>query len=414
MKNNLFFNKYLILLLAFFSRMIINVVGEVSPTFIFIIVTLPFWYKNIKSDKIAKKFSKLFYLIIVVQICWIPFAETNIITQIKGISITVSGLLFFQFYYFIFINRPSLLKWHLLGLFLASFIFINVLAEVAGGEFGFWKFQIYPRIITCVILICVWFASKKLIHNSAPFILIFIGGLGLATGARSSGLTPLLAGIIILFVQYKKDITLTKMKNSFVAIFLAMYLSYAIIYVPNVLNGNITGGNSDQLKQVENPYNPINLLMMGRTDSVVPFIAFLDKPITGWGYLTPDPNLKYHFLMNNLTDGVKTVSDRLLYRKDIPIPGHSVIGYYACSYGIIVLIILIIFIYRFSKFFFYSLLFKDKLLPYRAFIFINILWNLFFSPIPHFKTLPSNIAILIALSIVSIYNRKKNFNHDKY
>ena len=154
--------------------------------------------------------------------------------------------------------------------------------------------------------------------------------------------------------------------------------------------------------------------MMGRTDSVVPFIAFLDKPITGWGYLTPDPNLKYHFLMNNLTDGVKTVSDRLLYRKDIPIPGHSVIGYYACSYGIIVLIILIIFIYRFSKFFFYSLLFKDKLLPYRAFIFINILWNLFFSPIPHFKTLPSNIAILIALSIVSIYNRKKNFNHDKY
>lgn len=411
--NSFFFNKYLILALAFFSNMIINMIGEISPTFLFIVLTFPFWYKYILLDKLIKQFSKLFCFIAIIQICWIPFAHTDIVTQIKGLSITISGLLFFLFYYFIFINKPYLLKWHLLGLFISSFFFINVLAEIAGGDFGMWKFQIYPRIITLVILILVCFSSRKKIYNLSPFILIFVGGLGLATGARSSGLIPLLAGIILIFLQFKRNLSIMKMKNSFIIIFLVMYFSYSVIYVPNVLNGNINSGNSDQLKQVENPYNPLNLLMMGRTDSVVPFIAFLDNPITGWGYLTPDPGLKYHILMSNLTDDVKSVSDKLLYRKDLPIPGHSVIGYYSCSYGFIVLLILCIFIYKFTRIFFYSLIYKDNLLVFRVYIFISIIWNLFFSPISHFKTLPSNIAILIALSLFSICKKKKEVFYDR-
>lgn len=412
MKNSksFFLNKYLVLLLAIFSRMIINIGGEVSPTLIFIGLTLPLWYKYIRFDKNAYYFTKIFVLIIIVQLCWIHFAHTDIMTQIKGVSITISGLLFFLFYYFVFINRPNLLKWHLLGLFISSFLFINVLAEVAGGEFGMWKFQIYPRLILFVVLVCIWYSSKKIISNITPFIFIFIGMLGLATGARSSGLSPFIAGVIIFFVKYKKNISLSKLKASFIIMAFIIYFSYAFIYVPNVLNGNISSGNSEQLKQVENPYNPLNLLMMGRTDSVIPFLAFLEKPITGWGYYTPDPDLKYHYLMSKLTDDVKNVSDRLLYIKDIPIPGHSVIGYYACSYGIIMLLLLCAILYRFSKIFIYSLFTKDNFLFYRAYLYISIIWNLFFSPPAHFKTLPCSIGILVALSLISISKRKESIN----
>lgn len=402
-----FLNKYLVLLLAFFSRMIINIGGEVSPTLIFIGLTLPIWYKYIRFDKNALYFTKIFVLIITVQLCWIPFAHTDIMTQMKGVSITMSGLLFFLFYYFVFINKPNLLKWHLLGSFISTFFFINVLAEIAGGEFGMWKFQIYPRIVLFVVLVCIWCSSKKIISNLTPLIFISIGMLGLATGARSSGLAPFIAGVIIFFVKYKKNISFSKLKANFIKMAFVMYLTYALIYVPNVLNGNISGGNSEQLKQAENPYNPLNLLMMGRTDSVIPFLAFLEKPITGWGYNTPDPDLKYHYLMSKLTDNVKTVNDRLSYIKDIPIPGHSVIGYYACSYGIVMLLLFCVILYRFSKIFIYSLFTKDKFLFYRIYIYIYVIWNLFFSPAAHFKTLPCSIGILVALSLISISKRKE-------
>ena len=172
---------------------------------------------------------------------------------------------------------------------------------------------------------------------------------------------------------------------------------------------NIYDDISNEL-ELENPYNPLNLLMMGRTDSVIPFLAFLEKPITGWGYYTPDPDLKYHYLMSKLTDDVKNVSDRLLYIKDIPIPGHSVIGYYACSYGIIMLLLLCAILYRFSKIFIYSLFTKDNFLFYRAYLYISIIWNLFFSPPAHFKTLPCSIGILVALSLISISKRKESIN----
>lgn len=412
MKNSksFFLNKYLVLLLAIFSRMIINIGGEISPSLVFIGLTLPIWYQYIRFDKNVSYFTKMFVLIIAVQLCWMPFAYTDIMTQIKGVSITISGLLFFLFYYFIFINKPNLLKWHLLGLFISSFLFINVLAEMAGGEFGMWKFQIYPRIILFVVLVCIW-NSSKIISHLTPFIFISIGMLGLATGARSSGLTPFIAGVIIFFVKYKKNISLSKLKANFIIMAFIIYFSYAFIYVPNVLNGNISSGNSEQLKQVENPYNPLNLLMMGRTDSVIPFLAFLEKPITGWGYYTPDPDLKYHYLMSKLTDDVKTVNDGLLLSiKDIPIPGHSVIGYYACSYGIVVLLLFCAILYRFSKIFMYSLFSKDYFLPYRAYIYINIIWNLFFSPPAHLKTLPCSIGILVALSLISIFKRKESVN----
>lgn len=408
----IFFNKYIIFLLAFFSKMIINVGGEISPTFIIILLSTPIWYKNISSNKLIQPFIRIFYIILTIQILWIAFAQTTLIIQIKAVLITLSGLLFFLFYYYIFINRPTLLKWHLLGIFTSSFFFINVLAEVEGSDFGFWKFQLYPRIVSLIILICICFSHKKSIYYSSPIILILLGTLGLTTGARSAGLSPFIAGIILLFVLYKKNLSIRKINKSIITTILMMYLTYALLYVPNVLNGTITSGNSEQLKQIENPYNPLNLLMMGRTDAIVPFIAFLDKPLTGWGYFTPDPNLKYRHLMSTLTNDVKTISENIFYLKDLPIPGHSVVGYYACSYGIIVFILLCIFIIRFSKFLLASLIFKDELVIYRVYIYIYILWNLLFSPISHFKTLPGEIAILIALSVYSIY-KKKYIYYDK-
>lgn len=387
--------------------MIINIGGEVSPSFLCIFATFFFWqkYLDFKKDKILKKFLCLFGIILVIQIIWIPFAETDVFTQIKGISVTISGLLFFMYYYMVYRCNPNVVKWAVLGTFLSSFVFINVLAEVAGGEFGLWKFQIMPRIVTFAILIYLWTINNKHIRKSAPFLLIFVGGLGLVTGARSCGLVPFMAGAIGLLVQ-RERINVRNLKKYAIAGGVTLYTAYALLYVPNVLNGNITGGNTEQLKEVKNAYNPIALLLMGRTDSVVPFMAFLDNPFTGWGYFAIDPNFKYHLLKNKLKTGDSEDGYEQKAGFTYQIPGHSVWGYYSCSYGIIVFIALFMMLRNTWGFVYRSLVCRDKYLLYRIYALLGLTWNFLFSPMAHFKTLPSSMAVVIALSFFASVNHK--------
>ena len=402
MCDTFFSNKYLILLLSFFSPMIINIGGEVSPSFLFILVTIPFWYKylDFKNDLVLKDFAPLFFIIIGVQLIWMLFTKVDLFLQVKGLLITVSGLLQFSFYYFVYRNNIGAIKWAALGTFLSSFIFTNVLAEIAGGEFGMWKFQIFPRLVSGSVLFYLWFCDKKWIKDLSPIMLIVIGGIGLMTGARSSGLAPFSAGLFTLILLRSKNIKLGKIKMYMLIGVLLLYGAYALIYVPNVQNGNITGGNTKQLNATENPYNPINLLIIGRTDAIVPFIAFADKPLTGWGYNTKDPNGRYHRLLAEI--GNKKEKRQIYKNLSSYIPGHSVLGYYSCSYGIVVFITLVLLLYRTWKYVYMSLLVNNKYLLYRLFCFITLTWNFLFSPISHFKWLPSTIAVVVVLSISAL------------
>lgn len=409
-----FCNKYLIFLLAFFTPMIINIGGEVSPSFLFILSTFIYWqkYLDFKKDRILKSFIKPFFIIIGIQIIWALFAETNFLTQLKGILITISGLLFFLYYYMVYKHNINVIKWGVLGTFTASFFFINILAEIAGGEFGMWKFQIYPRIVSGSILIYLWLCNKKWMQNIGPLILIGIGMLGLTTGARSSGLTPLIAGTLVFILT--RNTYLSQKKIRFYALLgiYSIYGIYALIYVPGAINGTFSGGNTKQIKSLKNPYNPFNLIMMGRSDAVVPFIAFFDNPITGWGWSTDDPNWKYHKLIGSLRNDTKSIIEKdQALRKTIP--GHSVWGYYSCSYGIIVFIAFLLIITKTWKLVYHSFISHDKYILYRVYCCIGITWNFLFSPTAHFKWLPATLALVIVLSTKALTSYKK-YLHTKH
>lgn len=416
--NQVFFcNKYLIFLLAFFSPMIINIGGEVSPSFLFMVVTFPLWVKNIdfKGKTPFRFILNLLLALVVIQLIWAMFSVTPMIDQIKGILIVVSGILYFMYYYMVYSYNRDVVKWAVLGSFFASFVFINVLAEVAGGDFGFWKFQVMPRLVIMCSLIYLWGSNTKLVVKMAPLLFIFIGGLGLATGARSAGLAPFLAGTIAFVLQMrKKRVSLSQIKKYLLVGCCLLYVAYACLYVPNVLNGNISGGNTDQLKAMENPYNPLGLLMIGRADSVVPFLAFLDKPLTGWGYFTPDPNGKYHKMQMDMHVEEEIT---LNFLQSTPIPGHSGWGYLSCSYGILGFLICFLIVRKMFSYLFKSLAVRDKYMLYRISVSIVFLWNFLFSPLPHFKTSPSQIALVLALSLYALnqgYNNEINKVENKY
>ena len=424
MQDAFFGNKYLIFLLFLLSPMVISIGGEVSPTLLFIAVTSPFWIKyiDIKTDSILRNFIWLFTLIILVQIVWFPFAKTDDFTQIKGLLITVSGLMHFLFYYFVFRRDVSLIKWAILGTFVSNFIFIDVLAVRAGDEYGMWKFHTYPHIVMGCVLVYIWFCEKKWVLKLSPLLLILIGLLGLFTGSRSAGLIPLISGLFAIVILSRKNRVYPKqiIKYAIISVF-TLYSVYAFFYVPNVLNGNIDGGNTHQLRKTENPYNPINLLMIGRTDAIIPFLAFSDKPLTGWGYMTKDPDNKYHRMLTKI--GNREERNRIKYfRKSSNIPGHSVIGYYACSYGIVVLVALVIMLFKTWKYVIFSIVVQDKYLLSRLYGLISVTWHFLFSPMSHFKWLePSTMAIIVVLSITAIsdcakkeliYNEVKNISNN--
>lgn len=412
MKQSFFCNKYLIFVLAFFSPMIINIGGEVSPSFLFIVATSPFWIKNLnfKAKSPFKYILNLLFALTVVQLIWSLFSVTSMIDQVRGILIVVSGIFYFMYYYMVYSYNRDVVKWAVLGSFLASFVFINVLAEVAGGDFGFWKFQVMPRLVTICVMIYLWGSNKKFIVKVAPLLFIFIGGVGLVTGARSTGLGPFLGGTIAFVLQMRNRVNLGQIRKYLLVGCCLLYIAYACLYVPNVLNGNISGGNTDQLKAMENPYNPLGLLMIGRADSVVPFLAFLDKPVTGWGYFTPDPNGKYHKMVMgmHIEDEVT-----LNFLQSTPIPGHSGWGYLSCSYGILGFLICFFIVRKMFLCLFESLIVHDKYLLYRINVSIGFLWNFLFSPLPHFKTSPSQIALVLVFSLYALsdyqrYNNKIN------
>lgn len=404
---NFFCNKYLILVLSFFQPMILNVGGEISPTFLFILFTSPFWMQQLKfrQDRLLKYFVVLFVLLILVQILWIPFAHTGLFIQLKGIMVTVSGLIYFLYFYLVTRKNRDVVKWITLGIFLSSFVFVNVLAEMEGGEFGLWKFQIMPRLVSAVVLIYLWLSEYHWMQKLAPLLFIGVGLLGVATGARSAGLVPLMAGLLVLLLRVQKNIRFVSVKKYLVIGLVVLYGIYAFIYVPNVLNGTIYGGNTGQLKKVDNPYNPINLLMIGRTDAIIPFIAFGDKPITGWGYNTSDPHLYYRTLMMRMASDDEKKQLRLGIGHYYTIPGHSVWGYYACSYGVIAFILILLFIAKVWKCVYISLRRKDKYLLYRSYLIFMFTWNILFSPMAHFKTLPMYVAIMLVLSTISYYGK---------
>ena len=402
-------NKYLIFLLFLLSPMVINLGGEVSPTLLFIAATSPFWVQNIdiKNDCVLRNYVILFLVIIFVQVIWFPFAETDDLTQIKGLLVTISGLMHFLFYYLIFRSDKSILKWALLGTFISNFIFINALAERAGNEYGLWKFHTYPHIVYGSVLIYIWFNAKKQMVKLAPFLFVLVGVLGIATGARSSGLVPFIAGlftIVILLNRHK--IYMKQIVKYIIVVVAALYSAYAFLYVPNVLNGNIQGGNTLQLKIADNPYNPIHLLMVGRSDAMIPFMAFFDKPLTGWGYMTKDPNRKYQQIQKQIANREERNVIKNYNEKNIP--AHSVWGYYSCSYGIIVFVALFLMLFKTWKYVLMSLLCRDEYLLYRLWGIISVTWNFLFSPMSHFKwSIPSTIAIVVALSIVTIQDYVK-------
>lgn len=122
----------------------------------------------------------------------------------------------------------------------------------------------------------------------------------------------LFAGMVAYLMEHKQLIPNKKALIAASVLLLLAGYGFYVYYVNRVIAGEITSGNSQQLLVCKNPYNPLELLMAGRSEVWVGWQAFMDKFWLGHGAWPYDTTGHYQRLMYTM-HGERLSPDRLSY-----------------------------------------------------------------------------------------------------
>lgn len=406
-------DKIILLLLEIGFGITFNIVGTISISELALIFTALWYIKKgffIKYP-VLKTITGLYVGLLVSQIIAEYMVGNVLNNALKGFAVTIVSYLHFMFLFSYFIKDRKLIIYALIGILAQSFIFGSEFEgnvdEVLEGEGAvFLKFYLAPLIINIILLVSIYLRKRNV-----SVLCIIIGVFFVVLGARSSGISILITGIISYFVLLAMD--KINRKRIIGITLLVVILGYGLyaVYVNNVLNGKITAGNSLQLKQTTNPYNPINLLMMGRSEAFVGWIAFMDKPLFGHGAWAEDIGGRYHILQANISNTIYNVNALNV------IPAHSVIIGAGMQNGILAFIFMVSIFVFFIKNGVKSINKKDPFLIIILYLIIFLVWNGLFSPVSHFRlTMPLGFAFLLASSInmkyINRFIRKKRIKRN--
>lgn len=373
----------LFLLYAIGSLIQINLIGTLSITDLAIIIFFIFKYlngnitKEIQKDHDFLYITKLYFILLFIQTFTEILVGNEIGNIMKGLAITVLSYMKILILWPFIFKHPKNIFWLFFWTCIVRII-SNPETDIPIGEnYSFFKFYIAPRIAESLVILSLWKPQQK----GLATLFVAAGIFCIILGARSTGLMIFLTGIIGYFYQHQKTIKRNTLIRWGIIGSIVCYGLF-IVYVDAVLSGIIVSGNSSfQLQKVENPYNPLYVLLSGRTESPASLAAISDSPWIGWGAWAEDPNWKYHIIQANFQgDSFNTMKD---YTNIIP--AHSVLLQTGVHNGIFALIVMGYILFFFIK---QGCLAFDKRNPYlylAIFCVMQLIWNGLFSPLSHFR-----------------------------
>lgn len=390
-----------------------NIVGEISISELFLLIYTPFIVSKIRWSKAKglKKVTIAYILLLTIQIISEVLVGNGLSNSLKGLAITVVSYLHFIFLFYHLTKDKRIILVIILSQIAMNLLFGTSFEEqsaediLAGEAATYLKFYIAPLTILIFLAISVIYKNR-----SFPILFSLLGIVFILLGARSSGGMALFAGMVAYLMEYKRLIPNKKaLLVASVLLLLAGYGFY-VYYVNRVLAGEITSGNNQQLLVCKNPYNPLELLMAGRSEVWVGWQAFMDRFWFGHGAWAYDTTGHYQRLMYTLSDNILALTkDKVSYH--FLIPSHSVVVGCGMMNGIFAFLSMIYIIFYFLKRGFITLGFCErKYLLVLAYYEYNLFWNALFSPQSHFRqTLPIAFAIILILYL-SDRNQKKQIS----
>lgn len=397
----------------------INLIGNISASEIFVFFyTLIFLLNDpMLRDRSFYHIVLLYAGILFSQIISESVVSTSLNDSLKGISITVISFCHLYFLIKILKRSKKLLLWAYIGMVLKPILMGttysgDALMAIHGQDNVYMKFVIAPLVINALMIYSYFYDNRK-----TSILLTATGILFMLMGARSLGSLAFIAGVVSYFIisghltNYKHVLTYGLVS------LLIIYGAYAL-YVTNVLTGRITTGNSGQIYRTENPYNPINLLRVGRTEAFIGAIAFSDKPLWGHGAWKKDSDYGYKY--TNMKSQYQNL-DRSAYMDELDIiPCHSIIIGFGCYNGIFTFIFGTLLFIWFLKMGLVNMFESKRYVILLTYFLIILLWHSLFSPQSHFRlTLPMFMSF-IYVNYYSYMKKKKRISvtsqetEDKY
>lgn len=393
--------KYILILFLFELGFALkfNFIGVISISELFLLFYVPTvilpkvcW----KSSKDLRNITIAYIILLLFQVLSEYMIGNELTNSLKGVAITVVS--YFHFIFLIY----YLSRWKkLILILLLSQIFMRLFSEVAveeqtiedvihGEAAAYLKFYISPIVILIFLCLSVMLTTKKF-----PLLFSFLGVILVVLGARSSGGMAFVAGLVTYMISHRLVVRNKKRFIISLAVLCVIAYSCYAYYVNQVLSGAITSGNNRQLFLCENPYNPLELLIAGRSEMWVGWQAFMDKFWFGHGAWPYDSTGKYQRMMYAMHDELSKFTLNTHYL----IPSHSVLVGSGMMNGVFAFVTMAYILYFFIKRGVLSFIHCERkyklVLVYYVF---DLLWTAFFSPQSHFRlSMPIAFAIIFVI-----------------
>lgn len=384
------FKKIKIAAYALGSALNIPLVGQLKGNEIIVLLSAPFTFKirDFKDYPYLRKIVFALLALLMFQFITDVFVVHNSMQNfLRGWAGTIMSILSF-IVLFRMLDTESAVMTYILFAMIKNILFTD---DIVDSDMSFFKFKIVPIIASALQLISVYLYKRGKIMLMMG-IMACACLICFANDARSSGML-FFVGAGIIYVM-SRGIQITRQKL-FVIIFIGatVFETAYVFYVNAVLSNEIGGGHSSsQIKRLDNPYNPFELLVTGRGETFAAITAIGDKPLFGHGSWALDKDLKYYKIVLSLQDeGTGEFDIKKADSVDRYIPSHSILmgGWISCGIGGFIAVFLIFWWLMKMSFTLILNAQDSNLYPLYVMLSITMLWAFLFSPFQHLRfTIP--------------------------
>ncbi len=259
------------------------------------------------------------------------------------------------------------------------------------------KIRFIPFLIPLLVLLIFYVYRFGVIYSvlisTVASVVFFV------FDARASGLIFFISAILMFSRVFISRLSAGNSVFLLCAFLISGQIGY-VFYVDYSLKYNAYGHNARQLNKLDNPYNPVSLLALGRSEWTVAPTAIMDKPVFGHGSWAIDHTGKYNLLRALKTDDAQRyyyIAPRI---GGVPtIPAHSVVTTSWIWGGIIGFIgfcVLFVSVVRNMKTAFSDPSAYSAIL---CIVFTSFLWDVFFSPFQIIRLIfPYYIGVIIIMA----------------
>ena len=389
---------YLIIILYnLFDMVTIPLVGQLKLNEVIVLLFLPFYYRSNEFTKysllgkITVTLLVLFVFQVVTDIFVVESAAVNYLRGWSQIIISMASVIFL----FKILNGYQAITLFIIASAVRLLISDPMGVDLNSSEMTFFKFRLAPMITQVLFAIAIFLHMKG--KTKVIPVMFFVFGLAsLAMDSRSRGLIMILSAILLhlFYSGFKfRKAYVTGGATILIIVFQTMY----IFYVNATLNGTLGGEHArEQLKRIENPYNPFNLLVTGRGEAFAGIEAIKDAPLFGHGSWAKDETLKYYKIVLKYHDEEYNAEKAKIEAGLIP--SHSIFLGAWVNYGWFAFLAVVYLFYLLMKMA-VSLIKNGQTMPiYPIFIpmTISVIWMFLFSPFQHIRfSIPQTAAIFL-------------------